>query len=63
LNDVFAVQRVGLFCQLGILLRTKNHLGQPFAVAQINENHTAMVAGNVHPSGKRDFLADIGFPK
>jgi hypothetical protein len=63
LNDIFAAQRMRLLCEVGIFLGPKNHLSQSFAVAQINENHTAMIAGNVHPSGKRDLLADIGFAK
>jgi hypothetical protein len=41
----------------------ENHLSQSFAVAQINENHAAVIAGDVHPSGKRDLPADIAFAK
>ena len=63
LNHIFAAQRVRLLCKLGIFLRAKNHLSQSFAVAQINENHAAVIAGDVHPSGKRDLPADIAFAK
>ena len=63
LNNIFAAQRVRLLSKLGIFLRTKNHLGQSLAVAQINENHTAVVAGDIYPSGKRDLPADIAFVK
>ena len=63
LNHIFAAQRVRLLCKLGIFLRAKNHLSQSFAVAQINENHAAMIAGDIHPSGKRDLPADIAFAK
>jgi hypothetical protein len=54
---------VRLLRKLSVFLRTKNHLGQAFAVAEINENHAAVIAGNVHPPGKRDLSADIAFAK
>jgi hypothetical protein len=63
LNDVFAAQRVRLLCELGIFLRAKHDLGQPFAVAQINKNHATVVAGDIYPSGKRDLPANIAFAK
>ncbi len=63
MNDVFAAQRVRLFCELGVFLWTENHLSQSFAIAQINEDHAAVVAGDIHPAGKRDLPADVAFAK
>jgi hypothetical protein len=54
---------MSLLCKLGIFLRAKNHLTQSFAVAQINENHAAMIAGDIYPSGKRDLPANVAFAK
>ena len=63
LNHIFAAQRVRLLCKLRVFLGAKNYLRQSFAVAQINEDHAAVIAGDIYPSGKRDLLADIAFAK
>src|SRR4029077_13524794 len=63
LNDIFAAQRVRLLCKLSIFLRAEYQLSQSFAVAQINENHAAVIAGDVYPAGKRDLPTDIAFAK
>jgi hypothetical protein len=52
-----------LLRKLRIFLRPKNNLGQPFAVAQINENHPAVIARNIYPAGKCDVLADVSLAK
>jgi hypothetical protein len=54
---------VRLFCKLQVFLWTENHLSQAFAVAQINEDHAAVIAGDVYPPGKYDLPADIAFAK
>ena len=56
-------QRVCFLRQLRVFLRPKNNLGQPFAIAQINENYPAMVARDIHPACKRDLLARVTFAK
>jgi hypothetical protein len=38
----------------------ENHLGQSLAISEINEDHTAMVPSRIYPTGKKNFLADIG---
>ena len=38
-------------------------LGHAVMVAQVDEQQAAMVADAVHPAGKTDGLADIGFAK
>ena len=63
LNDVFSVQRVRLRSKLGVFFRAKDNLSEALAVAHINEDHAAMVAGDIHPSGKRNLRADVGFAK
>jgi hypothetical protein len=63
LNNIFAAQRVRLLCKLRIFPRAKYHLSQSFSVAQINENHAAVIAGDVYPAGKRDLPTDIAFAK
>jgi hypothetical protein len=63
LNDVFAAQGVRLLSKLGVFLWAKDNLSESFAVAHINEDHAAMVAGAIHPTRKRDIRADVGFAK
>src|SRR6266480_4415452 len=48
-----------LLRKLGVLLRTKDNLRQPFAIAQIDEDDAAMIARDMHPAGERDFAADV----
>ena len=63
LHYIFTAQRMRLLCQSRIFLRPKNNLGQPFAIAQVNENDAAVVARDIHPAGKHDLLADVPFAK
>ena len=37
-------------CELGIFLRPENNLGEPFPVAQINEDDAAVIPANMHPA-------------
>ena len=48
---------------LGIFFRTKDHLGEAFAIAQIDKDHSAVIAAGVHPAGQRDLFADVGGAK
>ena len=41
--------------------RIDHHLGDPVVVAQIDEDHAAVVADTVNPAGEADTLADLGF--
>ena len=41
-------------------VRIEHDLQQPFAVAQVDEDHPAVVAPAMHPAGHADFLADEG---
>jgi hypothetical protein len=63
LNHIFATQCMRLLCKLGVFFRAKDNLRQTFAIAQIDENDAAVIARDVHPTGKRDLPADVGFAK
>src|SRR5437588_567194 len=63
LNDVFAAQCMRLLCKLGIFLRPKHDLRQAFAIAEINENYTAVIACDIYPTGERDLPADVCLAK
>ena len=63
LDHVFAAQRMRLLRKLCVFLRTKNNLSQPFAVAQVNEDHSPMIARDIYPARQRDPLADVAFAK
>ena len=54
---------MSLLREFSIFFRAKNNLRQPFAIAQINEDHAAMIARDIYPAGKSDFLADVAFAK
>jgi len=41
-------------------VRGRDHLHHAAAVAQVDENHAAVVAAVQHPAGQRDALADVG---
>ena len=59
LNDVFitkAVRKLGRF--LGII-RAEDHLGETLAVAHVDEDHAAVVAGRIHPTDEGDSFADV----
>ncbi len=55
LDHVFAAQR------MSHLLVVDDHLHQTGVVTQIDECHAAMITAAVHPTGKRDVLADQTF--
>ena len=63
LNHILAAQTVGLLRDRCIFFGPKHNLRQTFAIAQIDKNHAAVIARDVHPAGKRDLLADVGFAK
>ena len=44
-----------------VLLRPEHALGEALAVAQIDEDNPAVVAGGINPTDERDGLADVGF--
>ncbi len=52
-----------LFGHVGVFFRTKDDLGKSLPIAQIDENHAAMIARDLDPAGQRNLLADIGFTK
>ena len=39
-------------------LRVEHHLQQALAVAQVDEDHPAVIAAAMHPAGDRDLLAE-----
>ena len=49
--------------RLGAILGIKQDLGQPVAVAQVNEDDAAVVAHGVHPAAEGHALADVGGPE
>src|SRR5690606_30530263 len=42
-----------------LAIRIAHHLGQPFAVPQVDEDHPAVVAATVNPAVERDFLVEV----
>ena len=57
LDHELAAQALGLGEQR-LVVRIEHHLQQAFAIAQVDEDHPAMVAAAMHPAGDGDFLAD-----
>ena len=49
-EHVLAAQPLGLGEHLG-LVRIEHDLQQPFAIAQVDEDHAAVIAAAVHPAG------------
>ena len=49
--------------QLVAAFRGEDHLRLAVAVAEVDEEHAAVVAIGVHPAGERDLPADVGNPK
>ena len=43
-----------------IFFRAKDHLGDALAIAQVDENHAAVIATHMHPAGQNDLLSDVG---
>ena len=60
LDDVLLPQGVREFRDFRILLGMKHALGEALAVAKVDEDHAAMVAGGIHPTDEGDGLADVG---
>ena len=56
LDHEFAAQALGL-AEQGLVVRIEHDLQQALAVAQVHEDHAAMIAAPVHPAGNGDFLA------
>ncbi|MCY1351842.1 hypothetical protein D9M69_381190 [compost metagenome] len=56
LDHVLAAHAIGLGEGLGTI-RIEHHLGQAFAIADVEEDHPAVVAATVDPTAKSDFLA------
>ena len=54
-------QMMRFSCELGVFLRPENNLGEPFAVAQINEDDAAVIAENMHPAGEHGADANVAF--
>jgi len=52
-------ERMCALGNLAVFLWAKNHLGETFAIAQINKNHAAEIATRMHPAGQGYLLADI----
>jgi hypothetical protein len=63
LNYVFTAQSVRFPGDFRIFLWSKDNLGQPLTVTQIDENHAAMIARDIYPAGKRDLPADVCLAK
>jgi len=63
LKDVFIAQCMRLLRKLRVFLRPKHDLRQAFAIAEINENDSAMIAGDIYPTGQRDLPADVALAK
>ncbi len=55
-HDVFAAQALGFGEELGIV-RIEHDLDQTLAVAQVDEDHPAVIAATIHPPGNGDFAA------
>ena len=55
----FRAQRLGDL--EGRRIRVGHHLGEAVMVAQVDEQHAAMVADAVAPAGEPHLLADVGF--
>jgi hypothetical protein len=54
---------MSFLCQVRVVFRSKNDLRQSFAVAQIDEGHSAMIARDIYPASKRDLPADVSLAK
>ena len=49
-DDVLVAQDMGLLMHRRVVLRVEDHLGHPLPVAQIDEDHPAVIAPPVHPA-------------
>jgi hypothetical protein len=52
-----------LLRKLRIFLRPKHDLRQPFAIAEINENYSTVIACDIYPSGQSDLFTDVALAK
>jgi hypothetical protein len=50
---------VGFFRSLGVFFRTKNHLCDPLAVAEVDEDEPAVVAAGGDPTAECDFVTGV----
>ncbi len=57
LEHELGAQALGLGENLGAV-RIEDDLEQPFAIAQIDEDHAAVIAAPVYPAGNGDFAAN-----
>ena len=62
-NNVFVTELFGGLQNFGIVVRIENDLGLAILVAEVNENHTTMVAAAIHPTGECYGLANIFLAK
>src|ERR1700730_13478787 len=59
LNYLLIVQSVRFFGDVGELIRTKNNLGTAFAIPEIDENDTTMIASGSDPHNQGDLLSNL----
>ena len=58
-EHVFSPKALGLGKRVRIA-GVENHLQQPLAIPQVDENDAAVIAPPMHPAGDGDLLADMG---
>ena len=58
-DDILTAQFMRFFGGLGMFLGTKNNLCDPFPVAEVDEDESAMVAARGHPAAESDFVAGV----
>jgi hypothetical protein len=56
-------QMMRLGSEFRIFLRTENDLRQPFTIAQIDKDHSAVVAPDMDPASERGVCADVSLAK
>ena len=62
-NNVFVTELFGSLQHVGVVVGVENDLGLAILVAEVNENHTTMVAAAIHPTGECYGLANIFLAK
>ena len=60
LDHIFVTESMGNGREFRVFFRTKNDLGQSFAITQIDENDAAMIAPDMHPAREFGDTADVG---
>ena len=63
LDDVLAVRALREVPRLLRIARVENHLRHAVAVAQVDENHAAVVAYGLHPAAEADLRPDVFLPQ